>query len=302
MTYLGLDVGGTKCAAILGTDRGEILEKRGWASEAARGPDAMIADLVRAGLELKTADVAAVGVAIGGPMNAATGVILSPPNLPSWDRIPLKKILESKLGIPAVVEHDAAACALAEYRWGAGQSSSRLAYLTCGTGFGVGLVVDGAAYHGANGSTMEIGHLRCRDEGPEAFGKEGTFEAIASLEGLSRLANHLFPVRWTTPPKPSDVAELAASGDAEARVVVKVNAEAVGIACATLVDLLGVDTIVLGSAASRLGDPWLAQVRASFASEALRDRVQSVKIVPSSLGDALQDLSPIAAALATRQS
>lgn len=99
---LGLDVGGTKCACVVGTSSGEVLDRVEWPSQATRGPEAMIADFVSHGRALlaKHRDVAAVGVSIGGPLDCANGVVLSPPNLPRWDRVPLKATLERELGLP----------------------------------------------------------------------------------------------------------------------------------------------------------------------------------------------------------
>ena len=123
---LGLDIGGTKCAALIGDDLGVVHERREWASNAERGPDAMIGDLVRHARDLMDAHrgVAACGVSVGGPMNAETGVILSPPNLPGWDEIPLRDRLSQTLRLPVRVEHDAAACVLAEHCWGAARGAS----------------------------------------------------------------------------------------------------------------------------------------------------------------------------------
>ncbi len=114
--YLGMDVGGTKCAALLGNATGEVLDRREWPSRVERGPRAMIDDFLA---YARTAPrVVAAGVAIGGPLNAVDGRVLSPPHLPGWTDLPLKAQLEQELGIPVFVEHDAAACALAEYTWG----------------------------------------------------------------------------------------------------------------------------------------------------------------------------------------
>src|SRR4051812_12161459 len=195
--YLGLDIGGTKCAVVVGTGDGEIIDRVEWPSVATRGPDAMLRDLMSHARELIDKHrIVGVGASIGGPLDAARGVIYSPPNLPGWDDVPLKTILERELGLPARIEHDAAACALAEYRWGAGRGAARLIYLTCGTGFGAGLIFDGAIYRGAGGRSVEVGHARYRDDGPAAFGKAGSNEAFCAAEALGRLAAWRFPSRW----------------------------------------------------------------------------------------------------------
>jgi len=295
---LGIDIGGTKSAVLVGTASGEVLERREWPSRAERGPAAMLEDVEQAASELlaKHAGVVAAGVSIGGPLDAVNGIIHSPPNLPGWDAIPLKALLQERLKLPVAVAHDAAACALAETLWGEGRGAARVVYLTCGTGFGAGLVLDGKIYAGARGASPEIGHLRYRDGGPEAYGKAGSYEAYCSGSGLGKLAAWFCPERWgACPPQGPELSALAAGGDADAARILQINATAVGDACALLADLLRPDCILLGSLARYLGGPWLAQVQARFEQESLPGTL--TRIAPASLGERLQDASALAAAL-----
>ena len=261
----------------------------------------MIDDLLHNARELASAypasSIRGVGVSIGGPLDAAHGIIHSPPNLPGWDNIPLRQILEQKLSLPVNVHHDAAACAIAEHRWGAARGLDHLAYLTCGTGFGVGLILAGRVHYGANGHNCEIGHARYRDDGPEAFGKRGSLEAYCAGSSLTRLAAWKFPVRWQKyPPSPPQIADLARQGDPDAAAVITLNAVATGQTCAMLADLLFPQLIVLGSLAIHLGESWLAQVRQTYLAEALPQAAKVCPVVPAGLGDRLQDLSALAAA------
>jgi glucokinase len=302
LPLLGLDIGGTKCAALVGTGRGQVLERREWPSNAPRGPQGMIADLLGHARELIRAHpgVQAVGVPIGGPLDAARGIIQSPPNLPGWDNIPLKEILERELSLPVRIEHDAAACALAERLWGAARGLDHIAYLTCGTGFGVGLILGGRVHYGAQGHNCEIGHARYREAGPVAFGKRGSLEAYCAGSSLTRLAAWKFPQRWADlPPTSPQIGALAQQGDLDAREIVAINATAVGHTCAFLADLFFPQMIVLGSLASYLGEPWLAKVHESFEAEALADAVKSCQILPAGLGRRLQDCSALAAAMSS---
>ncbi len=294
---LGLDVGGTLSAAVVGDARGKIVARVEWPSDADRGCDAMLDDLVThaKGLLSGRADVAACGVAIGGPLDARTGIIKGPPNLPGWDEVPLKAILESSLGMPTRVEHDATACALAEVRWGARSRAHRLAYFTCGTGFGVGLVFDGAPYYGAAGYPSDIGHVRLWDEGPVGYGQVGTIEAFCAASALGRIAAWKFPARWPEPPAPEHIASLADSGDAEASTVIEVNACAVGRVCALVCDLLHTDIIVLGSLARYLGRAWVDRVDERFASFSHPVARGSCEIVESGLGSSVQELGAVVA-------
>ncbi|MCC6681369.1 MAG: ROK family protein [Phycisphaeraceae bacterium] len=297
---LGLDVGGTKCAAIVGDRHGRVCERLQWPSEVQRGPTAMIDELCRRGRELVERfggieQFAGIGVPVGGPLDAQNGIVDSPPNLPGWDAIPLQQLIQAHFGLATRIEHDAAACALAEWMWGAGQERSRVAYLTCGSGFGCGLVIDGKPYHGARGRSPEIGHVRYRTEGPVAFNKVGSFEAFAAGNSLPGLAAWCFPGRWAEqPPTGSQLSALAAEGDREAVEVVRQNALAVGSACALVGDLLVPDVITLGSLARYFGQPWLDVVIEQFRSQVLPDVAQHCEVCPAALGDRLQDCSALA--------
>jgi glucokinase len=289
-----VNVGGTSTSVVLGTPDGTILERRAWPTQARDG-EALYAAIVAA-LRDVAGDAHAIGVAIGGPMNARTGTVVSPPHLPGMHGFPLGDRLRADLARPVRVHHDAAACALAEVRWGADRDVTGLAYLTCGTGFGAGIVIDGRARYGSRGFSPEIGHVRYRDDGPDVFGKPGSFESYGAASALPKIARRYDPAYDAE--SGADVARRAAAGNRVAQAAIDDNADAVGAACALLADLLVLDVIVLGSLASYLGEPWIARVRMAFAREALPDHAASCKLRAPSLPD-VQDLSGLAAAVAS---
>ena len=139
---LGVDIGGTKCACILGAADSageiEILDKTRFATAEAGGPRACLEMLARSGRELCSrhgvapGSVQGCGVSCGGPLDSRRGVILSPPNLPGWDAVPAVEILEHELGIPVRLQNDANACAVAEWRFGAGRGVRNMIFLTFG--------------------------------------------------------------------------------------------------------------------------------------------------------------------------
>ena len=96
--------------------------------------------------------IAGIGVATPGPLNNRTGVIFSPPNLPGWDNVPLRDVLQQQFNRPTIIENDAHTAGLGEYMFGAGRGSKYMVYLTVSTGIGGGIIIDGKMLEGANGT------------------------------------------------------------------------------------------------------------------------------------------------------
>jgi len=297
--FLGWDVGGTKSSAVVGTETGTVLRTLTWPSEASRGPEAMRRDFLDRLPELKNefGSFKALGVSIGGPLDTNRGIIYSPPNLPGWDSIPLRDLLEQETGLPTYVEHDAMACLLAECFWGAAQCCRHAIYLTAGTGCGAGILIDGNPLRGPSGQTPEAGHIRIAKDGPVCFGKAGSIEAFCSGTGLSLLAPFLFPERFSDPVPARELVLLAEQKDVQAQEVLRVSAQKTGQACALLGDLFSPEVILIGSLARYLPEWWLVEVRESFLQEVLPGNGAHTLIQPAALGDRLQELSCLAPAI-----
>jgi len=297
--YLGINIGGTTCSVAVGDRRGNLKEEVSWKTAEAPTPGAAVAAIVeRVQAFTEACSLEAAGVAIGGPLDTRAGVVLGPPNLPGWERVPLKADLEKALKLPVRVAHDAAACALAEARFGEFRGMGSLVYLTCGTGFGAGVVVNGKMLEGTGGVHPEIGHWRLREDGPVAFGRPGSAEALCSGPALSRIAAWRHPVRWADrSPEPGSVSQLARQGDAMALDVVEFHARMTGRVCAMIAELLCPETILLGSLARHMGVLWVEPVIRHYREEVL-DRVgETVTVTPATLGERLQNLSALVVAM-----
>ncbi len=306
-TYiLGWDVGGTKCASVVGTKEGEIVARAEWASAATQGPVAMIGEFQQqaASLAGRFGAFDGLGVSIGGPLNMKTGVVLSPPHLPGWNEVPLQKILKDTCAswlspnAPVVVQHDAAACLCAEYLWGAARASSYAIYLTCGTGCGSGIMIDGQILMGPNGESPEIGYAQLADDGAEmnfcGRNRMGHTESFGSGTGVALLAHKRFPEIFPLGTSLHLVAQRAQEGDEAAVCVVRESARRVGQLCVTLAALFSPQVIVLGSLARYLGALWVEEIQSVFEATALPSNSRGTTIVSSQLGGRLQDLSAIA--------
>jgi glucokinase len=266
---LGLDIGGTKTAVVLGDRAGHIHHRSEFPTRTERGFQPTFnellehVDAMRAHAAETNQAVGAVSVSIGGPLEIDAGIIQSPPNLPGWDAIPLKSLLEDHTALPVHIEHDGNAGALAEWYFGAARGARNVIFLTAGTGFGAGLILNGDLYRGTCDLAGEVGHLRIADTGPIAFGKAGSWEGLCGGAGIARLAAQRFPHRWPDDDALStrDLADLARAGDADALAVLNEVGHHLGRGLAILLDILNPEVIVLGSLAVRLGDLLLAPAR-----------------------------------------
>ena len=305
---IGLDVGGTKTAVVLGDAGGTIHDRVEFPTRAPHVRDGFDTTFARlcgcieqvrqhAGARGRKPDV--ISVSIGGPLDIERGIIYSPPNLPGWDAIPLKELLEKRFGLPCFVEHDGNAGALAEWYFGAAKGARNVIFLTFGTGLGAGLILDGRLYRGASDSAGEVGHMRIAESGPVAYGKAGSWEAFCSGAGIARLAAHRFPRTWGKGEvSVRELAELAISGHAEARAVFEESGRYLGRGLAILLDVLNPEVIVLGSLAVRLGELVLVPAREEMAREALPGAVKVCRVVAAALGERIGDVAALCAAIA----
>jgi glucokinase len=295
---LGFDIGGTKIAVVAGTADGTVLERIAWPSRNATFASTWAA-IVAAGdrLMFERGRPSAIGVSIGGPLDAARGIVHSPPNLPGWDAIPLKDRLTGHFRVPTHVEHDARTGVLAEWLFGAAKDANDVVYLTFGTGLGAGVLVGGQLLRGATGDSGEVGHWRMSRRGPAAYGKTGSWEAFASGAGLPRLARQMYPREaWPEDLSAETLIGLARAGDPRATRVIRTSATWLGRGIAQLLDLLNPEVVVLGSLAVRAGDLYLSTVRGVVARESL-PRNRECRIVASGLGDRAGDVAALCAAI-----
>ncbi len=310
---VGIDIGGTKIAAVLAQTNGAIVQRVSEATDAdRRSPDVVLKRLAEMAREVIAAgnaahgDILGVGVSCGGPLDIETGVIHSPPNLPEWKAVPVKAFMEKALELPVRVENDANATALAEWRYGAGKGTKNLIFLTVGTGIGGGLILDGRLYRGTNNLAGEIGHHTILMNGPLCgCGKRGCLEALASGPAIARLARESMMygrhkrvlalaggiVKNITA---THVVEAAKEGDAFAIQVLEEAGTYLGIGIANLIQILNPEAVVLGTIAVHAGDLILNPVRAAVKEYAWERSAAVCKIVPAALGDRAQDLAAIA--------
>jgi glucokinase len=296
---IGLDIGGTKTAVVAGDCRGRILRRAQFATEAQRGfvlVFEQILETVRVMVAGAEGRAVAISVSVGGPLDVLGGVVKSPPNLPGWTNIPLKRLLGEEFRLPVFVEHDGNAGALAEWTFGAGRGHRNIVFITMGTGFGAGLILDGRLYRGTSDVAGEIGHIRVADHGPEAYGKEGSLEGFCSGPGIARLARMMFPAVWKEGITVMDVHDAFRAGSADAKAVFDRAALHLGRGLAILADTLNPERIILGGLGMRLHDALVEPAQRMFADEALPEARAVCKVVPAQLGESIGDVAALCAA------
>ncbi|MDQ2753222.1 MAG: ROK family protein, partial [Bacteroidota bacterium] len=194
---LGFDIGGTKCAIVLGEQKGhDILIRSKRVLSTDKPPYEMIEALFSSAENLlrekqfSVKQIEGIGISCGGPLNSKQGIIVAPPNLPGWLNIPIVSLTEERFGVKAFLQNDANACAVAEWKYGAGRGYENLVFLTFGTGMGAGLILNNKLYSGTTDLAGEVGHLRLAEVGPVGFGKSGSFEGWCSGGGIAQIAQY----------------------------------------------------------------------------------------------------------------
>lgn len=291
--YIGIDIGGTKCAVIVGeyeNDEIKIISRTAFATDIDEEPTDIIEKFCEIISDEK--DFSAIGISCGGPLDSRTGVILCPPNLPKWIDVPIVEMLSSRFGVPVFLQNDANACALAEWKLGAGRGTQNMIFLTFGTGFGAGLILDGRLYVGTSDMAGEVGHVRLTEDGPEGYGKKGSAEGYCSGGGIRNIGR-LFGIDKSA----KDIALDAKNGDPTALDIYRTSGKYLGRTLAILADILNPECVVIGSVFARSEELLRPAMQAELEKEALSHTVKCLDVRPALLGDEIGDYAALMTAV-----
>ncbi|MDR1465903.1 MAG: ROK family protein [Oscillospiraceae bacterium] len=297
MFIAGIDLGGTKCAAILAeaADSGitllcrkEVPTQSGWREVT----DPLLAFL-RTEARERGLTLTACGISCGGPLDGRAGRILSPPNLMSFAGVDIVAYVQAALGIPARLRNDADACALAEWRFGAGAGTRNMVFLTFGTGLGAGLILDGRLYVGARNLAGELGHIRLAPDGPEGYRKRGSFEGFCSGGGIRQLIQ----MRTGEDFDAKELFARAERGNSAALALWDEIGTRFGQGLAVLVDLLNPEAVVAGSIFTRAYRYLYPPAMRALEAEALPESLAGFRLLPAQLGDQIGDYAAAAIAV-----
>jgi glucokinase len=300
---LGVDLGGTKILTAVTNSQGKTLSRDHSITPASKGHEAVIESIVASSQSvLRQANVAisqltAVGIGAPGLVNPETGILFTSPNLPGWQDVPLKDMMQEKLGKKTFVINDAAAAALGEFYFGAARGVRNFIYVTLSTGIGGGIIVDGKVYSGAIGAAGEVGHMTIDDDGPICnCGNRGCWETLASGTALAREARQRIKQGVRT-----SILEYAAGGDVEEVTAQVVHSAAehgdrlakeliartgyyVGVGLANLINIFNPELIVIGGGLSNIGDMLLEPAFMVARERAFKQAFQAVRFASAGLG------------------
>jgi len=314
MLILGFDIGGTKCAVITAEyndGKIKLLKKEKIPTDLSIKPHEMIDKLISLADSILEDKPSAIGISCGGPLDSKKGVILGPPNLLGWDNVEIVKQIKSHYGVSVNLQNDANACAVAEWKFGAGKGTRNMVFLTFGSGLGAGLILDGRLYTGTNDNAGEVGHIRLERFGPVGFGKAGSFEGFCSGNGIANLGYTLaleqvqsgnYPQYFKPGMTLSDIsaktiADAAYNGDETALKVYRTCGEYLGRGLSVIIDILNPEAIVIGSVFARSHDLIWPETEKVIKKEALELSSACCKVVPAALGENIGDYAAISTAL-----
>ena len=310
---LGVDIGGTKLALVVGDAAGRIVARRERAMAPSGDARKDVADLAMDAHRLlrdvgvPPDEVACVGLCAPGPIDPATGCVRNPPNLPGWRDVPLVRQVQEVLRRPVHLENDANAAALAEWRFGAGRGCRDMIYLTMSTGVGGGLILDGRLHRGHTGQAGELGHLPVEWDGePCACGQRGCLEAYVGGAAWTRRLRAQTPATsraaslagGSARVSPEHVVQAAGEGDAFALAELERFNRYLARGIAAIAFALAPERVVLGTIPSAAGEALCLEPLRRLVAERVWPSIGApLQIVPSALGDERPFRAALCAAL-----
>lgn len=309
---IGFDIGGTKCAVSVGheeTGKLKIEKVNYFDTDHSINPYDMIEKLCAAAKTMVN-DFDYIGISCGGPLDSNKGIIMNPPNLPGWDNIKIVDYIKDKFKCKVAIENDANACAVAEWKYGAGIGTKNMIFMTFGSGLGAGIIIDGKLYKGSSDMAGEFGHVRLEDNGPVGYGKRGSFEGFCSGGGIAEMGKIYALESFQAGKKVSfcksiddissittkKIAEKANDGEIDAINIFKESGYKLGKGLSIAIDILNPECIVIGSVFTRcekLLRPYMEEI---MKKESLSFSYNVCKVVPAKLGDEIGNYAALSVA------
>lgn len=291
--YIVADVGGThiRTACFPTQSQKPTVVKR----ISTKGPDTPHDRLINliATVAPKGEEIAAITVAAPGPLDPFEGIIYEAPNIPGWNNLPLKKLIQDRYNVPVAIGNDANLAALGEWRFGAGVGHHHLVYITVSTGIGGGVIIDNQLLLGAHGLAAELGHITVIPDGPLCgCGKRGHLEAVTSGPAIARWVEQELSqgipsmLSANKPVTAKDVSIAASKGDELALAALARGGAYLGIAIADYLHIFNPTVVIIGGGVSQSGDAFFGPARSAMKEHALSSKyLDDLILTPSALGD-----------------
>jgi len=292
--YVAVDIGGTQIRAASYSAEG--LEPLQISRTETHHPDqSPLERLIKSIARVWPSDgqVRCIGVAAPGPLDPFKGVIFETPNIPEWERVPIRQVLEDRFKVSALLGNDANLAALGEWKFGAGKGHHHLIYLTISTGIGSGVILDDKLVLGHNGLASELGHVTVLPDGPRCpCGIKGHLEAVASGTAIARWVEKQLEngagstLRHQQPITAKKVGQAARDGDDLGTQAFVRAGRYIGRALADFVHIFNPSIIIIGGGVSQSGSLLMDPLKASLKEHVFSDLfLEDLQIVTAALGD-----------------
>jgi glucokinase len=288
-----IDIGGTKIAAGIVNETGQILARAECPTDSARsfadGLKQMTTLLRETAAHVgAAAQLRGIGIGCTGPVNPQAGTLGHIEFMPDWSGANLVAELEREFGVTAAIENDADAAALGEAAWGAGRGAHSFIYITVSTGIGGGLIIDSHLYRGVDGAHPEIGHHVIDPSGPLCFcGAYGCWESLASGLALARFFKTDGDLDGLSAFENLDARSICAAaerGDPRALAAVAREAHYLGLGLANLITLFIPDVIALGGGLMNSRHLFWGKIQETIRANCGLVPFEKVRLVPAALG------------------
>ena len=299
---IGVDIGGTHTKIALLDLSGRILHRKDFltrnyeSSRLIKAVSSAVKDIAEE-KKIRKNDILGVGIGLPGLVDFKKGLVFCLTNLPGWKNVPLKKILERRLGLPVFIDNDVKVMAMGELRLGAGKGYKNIICMTLGTGVGGAVIIDGNLYRGSSLAAGEIGHIPINESGPACnCGSSGCLEAYVGREYFLdnarkklRSASGAAVLRMVDGNAalitPELLKEAAVKGDKLSQEAWQEMGLRVGNALAGVINLLNPQLVIIGGGMSGAGEILFSSIEKALDKKCMTITRKAVKIVKAKLGN-----------------
>lgn len=295
---IGVDLGGTNIKTGIVSNTGTIISKISLKTEAEKGPSHIIKQVItgiHSILENHNHKIKGIGIGFPGTVSVKTGLVESPPNLPGWGRIDLRKKIEKEFKTKVYLENDANAAAIGELIFGSGKKYDSFVMVTLGTGVGGGIVINRKIFHGETGAAGELGHVIINMNGNACnCGSKGCVEAYAGMNYLKdyvrkELSENKESKLWTLinhdlkEVSPKNIQVASEAGDEFATIIIYDLGNKIGTALVSVSNLLDITTFIIGGGIAGFGAPLFNSIKETVTQKVITPKKKRIKIIPAKL-------------------